>query len=95
MSQRSVSHDLSQGHLARRRTPRTLSEEVLRAFHHACDVGDFECAQKLLVAAEASLRPQIALSRSKRNRLLDGLVAGYERLWLLRRAGAPALPIGD
>jgi hypothetical protein len=95
VSQRSVPHDPSQGDLARRRTPRSLSEEVLRAFHHACDVGDFECAQTLLTAAETSLRPQVALSRSKRNRLLDGLVAGHERLWFLKRTQPRPAPTRD
>ena len=96
MSQRSVLLDLSQARLTNRRAPRTLSEEVLQTFHHACDVRDLESAYTLLIAAETSLRPQISLSRSKRNRLLDGLVAAHERLWALRRdeAGRRGQAIG-
>jgi hypothetical protein len=69
---------------ARPRRHRRLSDHVMIAFHFACDQGDLEVAQQLIVILEHMLRR--APPEGRPERLLDAqpLVAAHERLWSLR-----------
>ena len=66
------------------RHSRRLFDKVLLAFHHACDVADYEVAEQLLriLEAMATRRPQP--EDGNRRRTIEGLVAAHERLWHLR-----------
>jgi hypothetical protein len=69
------------------RYTRRLSDKILIAFHFACDQGDFEVAERLLVVLETMIgapRPSRAPHGSERRRDKDTLVAAHERLWHLR-----------
>ena len=66
------------------RHSRRLSDKVLIAFHHACDQGDFEVAEKLLGIVEMMLTRRPATPDTNRRRHLESLVAAHERLWYLR-----------
>ena len=62
---------------------RRLSDKVLLAFHHACDIGDADVAGDLLkIGAMILARPETPHSKRARDR--EDLVVAYERLWLLR-----------
>ena len=63
---------------------RRLFDKVLIPFHHACDQGDFEVAEKLLRVLEMMVVRDPANQDGDRRRNLDGLVAAHERLWTLR-----------
>jgi hypothetical protein len=68
------------------RRPRTLLDELLAAFHFACDVKDYDVARRLLATAENT----IALKESagtERRRGLSAIVAAHERLWSLAHGG--------
>jgi hypothetical protein len=65
------------------RHTRRLSDKILVAFHHACDQGDFEVADRLLKVLEFMIdTPRPPPGRERRNKA--SLVAAYERLWHLR-----------
>ena len=66
------------------RHTRRLSDKILIAFHHACDQGDFEVAEKLLGIVEMMLTRRPASPDTNRRRHLESLVAAHERLWYLR-----------
>ena len=66
------------------RHSRRLSDKILIAFHHACDQGDFEVAEKLLGIVELMLTRRTASPDTNRRRHLESLVAAHERLWHLR-----------
>lgn len=66
------------------RHSRRLSDKILIAFHHACDQGDFEVAEKLLGIVEMMLTRRPATPDTNRRRHLETLVAAHERLWHLR-----------
>jgi hypothetical protein len=69
------------------RYSRRLSDEVLIAFHIACDQHDFDAAETLLRIVEAMHeRPQ---PYDRRRRGVASLVAAHERLWLLRHETPP------
>ena len=70
------------------RHTRRLSDKLLIAFHHACDQGDFEVANDLLVILEKMLKRPNAGSDSNRRKSIESLVAAHERLWLLRHPEA-------
>jgi hypothetical protein len=66
------------------RQARRLSDEMLAAFHSACDQRDLEVAERLLavlalVISDRRHKPTAPDRRSK-----ESLVAAYERLWDLR-----------
>ena len=64
------------------RHTRRLSDKILIAFHQACDLGDFEVAERLLKVVETVL----AVPRERREQ--ETLVAAHERLWQLRHPNA-------
>ena len=66
------------------RQGRRLSDKVLIAFHHACDVSDFDVADQLLVALEVMLTRRPYTADVGRRRGMESLVAAHERLWRLR-----------
>ena len=66
------------------RHTRRLSDKVLIAFHHACDISDLEIAGRLLNVLEIMLtKCPIDAGRNSR-RSIEGLVAAHERFWQLR-----------
>ncbi len=67
------------------RQGRRLSDKILVAFHHACDVNDFEVADHLLIALELMLTRRPFPTDGGRRRSMESLVAAHERLWHLRR----------
>ncbi len=66
------------------RYSRRLSDKILIAFHHACDQGDYEIAEKLLHVLEHMLTRRPSPSEGNRRRTIESLVAAHERLWMLR-----------
>jgi hypothetical protein len=65
------------------RQPRSLSDKILLAFHHACDQGDIEVAAPLLAVLEfVTQRTRRLPARDRRPK--ESLVAAHERLWALR-----------
>ena len=66
------------------RQGRRLSDKILAAFHHACDVNDFEVAEALLRTLELMLTRRPATADLGRRRSMESLVAAHERLWHLR-----------
>lgn len=70
------------------RHSRRLSDKVLIAFHHACDIGDFETADDLLRILGRILSRPVTPPESNRRRSLESLVAAHERLWHLRHPDA-------
>ncbi len=65
---------------------RRLSDKILGAFHQALDQSDFETGLQLLDVLQNLLdRPARPHDRRLEHEI-KGLVAGHERLWLLRRA---------
>jgi hypothetical protein len=63
---------------------RRLSDYVMAAFHSACDVGDLEVAQQLIVVIEHMLRRPPPGGQTERRTDVQPLVAANERLWDLR-----------
>jgi hypothetical protein len=70
------------------RQGRRLSDKVLIAFHHACDIGDFETADDLLRILGRIIAQQVSPPEANRRRSLESLVAAHERLWHLRHPDA-------
>lgn len=66
------------------RHSRRLSDKVLVAFHHACDVMDLEVAEQLLRLLEMMTTRPPRPEDGNRRRSIEGLVAAHERLWHLR-----------
>ena len=66
------------------RHTRRLSDKVLIAFHHACDIGDLIAAAELLQTVESILNRTPSDPSADRRRNKESLVAAYERLWELR-----------
>lgn len=66
------------------RYSRRLSDKILIAFHHACDQGDFEVAERLLHILEMMLTRRPVSPDSNRRKNMESLVAAHERLWHLR-----------
>lgn len=67
------------------RTRRKVADDILHAFHFACDIKDFEIAQGLLEVLENLLVTRVAEPAANRVRELSPLVAAHERLWSLRQ----------
>ncbi|WP_254070510.1 hypothetical protein [Acidisphaera sp. L21] len=61
-----------------------MSDKILVAFHHACDISDLEIAEALLHALEIMVTRKPAPQQSGRRRDMESLVAAHERLWQLR-----------
>ena len=70
------------------RHSRRLSDKILVAFHHACDVMDFEVAEQLLRLLELMTTRRPRPEDGNRRRSIEGLVAAHERLWHLRHPEA-------
>ncbi len=66
------------------RQGRRLSDKILVAFHHACDVGDYDVAEALLRTLETMLTRRPTPADVGRRRNMESLVAAHERLWHLR-----------
>lgn len=66
------------------RYTRRLSDKILIAFHHACDQGDYEVAERLLSILEQMLTRRTVPVDANRRKGIESLVAAHERLWHLR-----------
>jgi hypothetical protein len=66
------------------RAGRRLPDRILSAFHHACDLGEFEVAAQLLRTLELLVTRRTPEPDADRRRSLENLVAAHERLWQLR-----------
>lgn len=64
---------------------RRLSDQILIAFHHACDQADLEVAGGLLRLLERLVERKPPQPDANRRRNVESLVAAHERLWQLRR----------
>lgn len=67
---------------------RRLTDKILASFHHACDQGDLEVAERLLRVVETILRRRDFTPDTDLRRHKESLVAAYERLWALRHPEA-------
>jgi len=66
------------------RYTRRLTDKILIAFHHACDLRDIEVAGDLLGVLEFLIKRTTRLPGTER-RAEESLIAAHERLWMLRR----------
>ena len=66
------------------RHSRRLSDKILAAFHHSCDLADYEVAEKLLLILEVMTTRRAQPEEGNRRKNIQGLVAAHERLWHLR-----------
>ena len=66
------------------RHSRRLSDKILVAFHHACDLMDLEVAEQLLMIVEQMTTRHPRPEDGNRRRNIQGLVSAHERLWHLR-----------
>ncbi len=64
---------------------RRLPERILVAAHQACDIGELDVAERLLSLLDGVLAPRGGASPTAHRRIVEGMVAAYERLWHLRR----------
>ncbi len=80
----SESENDSKSEIGPPRYSRRLSDKILIAFHHACDQGDYEIAEKLLHVLELMLTRRPSPTEGNRRRTIESLVAAHERLWMLR-----------
>ena len=76
--------ELGQSQAPAPRHSRRLSDKILVAFHHACDVMDLEIAEQLLHLLETMTTRRPRPEDGNRRRSIEGLVAAHERLWHLR-----------
>ena len=66
------------------RHTRRLSDKILVAFHQACDTGELDVAEQLLVILEKMMGRRPTPGEGNRRRNMESLVAAFERLWHLR-----------
>ena len=66
------------------RHTRRLSDKILVAFHQACDTGELDVAEQLLVILEKMMGRRPTVNEGNRRRNMESLVAAFERLWHLR-----------
>jgi len=66
------------------RHSRRLSDKVLIAFHHACDMNELTVAEQLLRVLETIVTRPSSRPEGNRRRNMESLVAAHERLWHLR-----------
>jgi len=71
----------------RPRRPRRVVEDVLIAFHQACDLQDREIAWGLIIAAENAMRFETTAKAAEQIRMATSLVSAHERLWRLFHKG--------
>jgi hypothetical protein len=67
------------------RYTRRLSDNILVAFHHACDQRDLEAAGQLLDVLDFMIKRTLNLPTGRDRRAKESLVAAHERLWHIRR----------
>jgi hypothetical protein len=72
----------------KRYVKRRLTETILTAFHHACDLHDIEAAWELLNVLDFVAMRTERHQRRNDSRLRRSVVAAHERLWLLRHPEA-------
>lgn len=65
------------------RNGRTLTRRLLADAHFACDYGEFDVARGLLGLAERVMNRRNEYQGASGRRLLEQLVLGFERVWLL------------
>ena len=70
------------------RQTRRLSDEMLVAFHSACDQRDLEVAERLLAVLAMVISVRLHKPTAPDRRSKESLVAAYERLWDLRHPDA-------
>ena len=63
---------------------RRLADKILVAFHHACDLADYEVAEGLLRLLELMVSRRPTPPDGSRRRSMESLVAAHERLWYLK-----------
>jgi hypothetical protein len=66
------------------RCSRRVSDKILIAAHHACDIGDVEVAQHLVFVAEKALRREHPIMEFDTVRCRERVVAALERVWHLK-----------
>jgi hypothetical protein len=66
------------------RQRKDVANDILSAFHFACDIKDLDIAQRLLAAMETLIHDRSASPGFDKHRALATIVAAYERLWALR-----------
>jgi hypothetical protein len=69
------------------RRTRHLQDNILIAFHRACDAGQLEIAAELLRLTEAVVKVEPDARRRRQD--IRALVAAHERLWLLNHPDHP------
>ena len=69
-----------------KRRPRSVLDELLIAFHFACDIKEFDVARRLISIAEGSavLTESVGLDKQK---AVFSVIAAHERLWALSHEG--------
>jgi hypothetical protein len=60
---------------------RRLSDDLIIAFHAACDHDEVEIARHLIGVLECSMRQPTTVPEGEQSRVRRSLVAAYERLW--------------
>ena len=73
------------------RQQRRLPERILVAAHQACDIGELETADRLLSILDVVLSQGSGVPAAAHRRVIEGMVAAYERLWHLRRGIEPTV----
>jgi hypothetical protein len=68
----------------RQRHARRLPDEILMAFHHACDQREIKVAGQLLDVLEFMIKRILPLQNGEERRAVGSLVAAQERLWQIR-----------
>ena len=66
------------------RQRKDVANDILNAFHFACDIKDLEIAKRLLAALETLVADRSNSPGFDKQRALASIVAAYERLWALR-----------
>ncbi len=66
------------------RQNRRLPERILVAAHQACDLGDLDVATQLLSILETVLSQAKGPVDPGRRRVMESLIAAYQRIWHLR-----------
>jgi hypothetical protein len=66
------------------RARKDVANDILNAFHFACDIKDLEIAKRLLAALETLVEDRTATPGFDKPHALATIVAAYERLWALR-----------
>lgn len=66
------------------RQNRRLPERILVAAHQACDLGDLDVATQLLSILETVVSQTKGPVDPGRRRVMESLIAAYQRIWHLR-----------